>query len=365
MKKTLTAVLAVILTCTLAPAQDLSRSALSAGIGIEATAPALGQAGPVGFVGYEFIASDLLGIQARLSAGQARPALDGTSWSVSHASAGVDAAFTFLPGHTVRPFLTAGPVLDLRWKDNAHDDRTVTAEYNRKAGDPDNVYNAPCSIFSFGVGVGAGIKVAVSKQVAITAALRDDLMSDRYDGLKQGGPDHRLSTTVGISVRLGKAKNKAKAPFAVYIADPVIKTVTNTVHVTDTLNVVVHDTVTVIKEVPAEIRRTMQDVSALFDTDKDALRPEAIVALDKVVGWLQRNPNLKVEVSGYTDSLGSDEYNLSLSERRARSVYRFFVAQGIDKFRLAYAGYGKNNPVADNATEEGRRLNRRVELRVI
>jgi outer membrane protein OmpA-like peptidoglycan-associated protein len=72
-----------------------------------------------------------------------------------------------------------------------------------------------------------------------------------------------------------------------------------------------------------------------------------------------------LEIAGHTDSTGSDAYNDSLAERRAASVGQYLIGQGIDPRRVATRGYGKRQPIADNATESGRQKNRRVELRLV
>jgi outer membrane protein OmpA-like peptidoglycan-associated protein len=104
----------------------------------------------------------------------------------------------------------------------------------------------------------------------------------------------------------------------------------------------------------------MSDV--LFDFNKYSLKPEAREKLAKVSGILLAYPNLKVQVEGYTDNIGSDEYNQKLSERRAGSVRDYFVSQSVPEPNLSAAGYGKTHPVADNSTNAGRSQNRRVEL---
>jgi outer membrane protein OmpA-like peptidoglycan-associated protein len=77
---------------------------------------------------------------------------------------------------------------------------------------------------------------------------------------------------------------------------------------------------------------------------------------------MKSNPDLKIGVEGHTDNVGSPASNKTLSEARAKSVVSALVAQGISADRLTPAGYGQDNPVADNNTEEGRAKNRRVEL---
>lgn len=102
-----------------------------------------------------------------------------------------------------------------------------------------------------------------------------------------------------------------------------------------------------------------------FDYDKSVLRPESETELNNVVDVLKNNARIKVEISGHTDSRGSDEYNKNLSHARAKTIVEYLIEKGIDKARLTYQGYGEENPVADNDTEEGRQLNRRVEFKII
>lgn len=104
----------------------------------------------------------------------------------------------------------------------------------------------------------------------------------------------------------------------------------------------------------------MSDV--LFDTGKYTLKPDTKVALAKVSGILAAYPSLKLQVEGYTDIVGSDQYNQKLSENRAGSVKDFLVSQGVSMNNISAAGYGKTNPVADNGTAAGRAQNRRVQL---
>lgn len=104
----------------------------------------------------------------------------------------------------------------------------------------------------------------------------------------------------------------------------------------------------------------MSDV--LFDTAKYTLKPGTQVSLAKVATILQLYPGLKVQVEGYTDSVGGDDYNQKLSENRANAVHDFLVANGVPAGNVTAAGYGKSNPVADNSTADGRAQNRRVNL---
>jgi len=105
---------------------------------------------------------------------------------------------------------------------------------------------------------------------------------------------------------------------------------------------------------------TMPDV--LFETNRYTLRPAARESLAKVAGILLAYPDLRLEVDGHTDSVGSDAYNQELSEKRAASVRDYLVQQGIPIASVTVQGLGKTQPVASNATAAGRQQNRRVEL---
>lgn len=101
-----------------------------------------------------------------------------------------------------------------------------------------------------------------------------------------------------------------------------------------------------------------------FEFDKDAITPESDPTLILVAELLLKNPRLKVICLAHTDSVGTSEYNLDLSERRARAVKKFLVKQGVPPPTVRYKGMGYSMPLADNSTEEGRAKNRRVEFRV-
>ena len=102
-----------------------------------------------------------------------------------------------------------------------------------------------------------------------------------------------------------------------------------------------------------------------FKHDSAELTPASMATLDEAVATLERRAEISVEVAAHTDSQGSDAYNMGLSQRRAASVLDYLTAHGIDASRLTSRGYGESEPIADNATAEGRAENRRVELRVM
>jgi outer membrane protein OmpA-like peptidoglycan-associated protein len=99
-----------------------------------------------------------------------------------------------------------------------------------------------------------------------------------------------------------------------------------------------------------------------FDFDKSVIRPEDFDNLDKDVATLKEWGDVNVEVAGHTDSIGTDEYNIGLSLRRANAVRNYLINKSVSADRLTVKGYGESQPVADNATAAGRFQNRRVEL---
>jgi OOP family OmpA-OmpF porin len=102
-----------------------------------------------------------------------------------------------------------------------------------------------------------------------------------------------------------------------------------------------------------------------FDFDSATIRPEAEVILDEAARVLRDNRNVRVQIAGHTDGTGAEAYNQGLSERRAASVRDYLAGQGVAAGRLDSVGYGESQPVADNATRDGRAQNRRVELNVL
>ena len=132
-----------------------------------------------------------------------------------------------------------------------------------------------------------------------------------------------------------------------------------------------------IRDNDAEERRAREALAAIekkvvrgdlpkiqFEFDKDLITPESDPTLDLVAELLIKNPRLKVICLAHTDSVGTAEYNLDLSERRARSVKGYLVKQGVPPPSIRFRGMGYSMPLADNSTDEGRALNRRVEFRV-
>ncbi len=115
---------------------------------------------------------------------------------------------------------------------------------------------------------------------------------------------------------------------------------------------------------PLEEDKVIPLDNILFDTDKSTLRNKGKSDLDKLYRILLEYPTMEIEVGGHTDSQGGFEYNMKLSNRRARAVVQYLLKKGIEEYRLSYIGYGTTRYLATNNTDEGRQLNRRVEFRI-
>ncbi|HEY9486851.1 MAG TPA: OmpA family protein, partial [Chryseosolibacter sp.] len=102
-----------------------------------------------------------------------------------------------------------------------------------------------------------------------------------------------------------------------------------------------------------------------FDVDKYDLKEKSLTELQKILRFLKENPAVKVEISGHTDNTGSPAYNIQLSQKRAQSVNDYLVSNGIASQRLIPKGYGSNQPLSDNESEDGRRKNRRIEFKIM
>ncbi len=102
-----------------------------------------------------------------------------------------------------------------------------------------------------------------------------------------------------------------------------------------------------------------------FDFNRADLKPQFYPALDQVASTMAEYNQTVVEVSGHTDSVGSDDYNQRLSEQRANSVSNYLVGKGLMRQRFEVVGMGERYPVADNTSDDGRARNRRVEIRVV
>jgi len=116
---------------------------------------------------------------------------------------------------------------------------------------------------------------------------------------------------------------------------------------------------------PLKVGQILQLSNVFYDIDSWKIKRESRPELERLYRLLADNRNLVVEIGGYTDSTGTTAYNDVLSEKRALSVLEYLTGKGISRSRLEVKGYGAASPIGDNITDEGRRLNRRTEVRII
>ena len=153
-----------------------------------------------------------------------------------------------------------------------------------------------------------------------------------------GGPRKRRS-------RPPETKRHAPKPPPLRLRAQLLKQLNEVLQTTDT---------------PRGLVVNMADV--LFETNKYALSQDAQLKLAKLSGIIQAHPGLNLAIEGYTDTTGTPDYNLKLSQQRADTVRDFLISQGLSADTITAKGLGQANPVADNSTAAGRKLNRRVEI---
>lgn len=117
--------------------------------------------------------------------------------------------------------------------------------------------------------------------------------------------------------------------------------------------------------VPIEVGATVRLNNIFFETGKAELKTSSFPELERVVKFLKDNPNVTIEISGHTDNVGNEDFNNNLSDQRAKAVLDYLKSKGIDSERLSSKGYGFKKPVADNSSDQGRALNRRVEFTIL
>lgn len=173
-----------------------------------------------------------------------------------------------------------------------------------------------------------------------------------YNRIKTSGPDAKYELILPLG-----------AKFAFYAdADNYLSENQNMSTENHVLNEVIERDLYVV---PLEIGQSIRLNNIFFDFAKATLREESFHELDRILPYFEKFPNLKIEISGHTDAVGSDQANQKLSEDRANAVRKYLIGQGIRIDKIEAVGYGESIPVATNDTDEGRQLNRRVEFKVL
>jgi OmpA-OmpF porin, OOP family len=120
-----------------------------------------------------------------------------------------------------------------------------------------------------------------------------------------------------------------------------------------------------LRRIPLEVGKVIRLKNIYFDSDKADLLPRSNVELNKLSSIMLDNPTLEIEIIGHTDNVGTPDYNLTLSRRRAAQVREFLIENGVDPRRMTTNGFGQTQPIAPNDAEESRQMNRRVECRIV
>ncbi|MDT8444578.1 MAG: outer membrane beta-barrel domain-containing protein [Desulfuromonadales bacterium] len=236
----------------------------------------------------------------------------------------LDAVYHFMPDGRFNPFVVVG---------------LGGAHYSPDISDADmGVIN-----------VGVGAKYWLKDNIALRVDVRDTMVTEFFQETY-----HNLGATVGVVFAFG-GKEK---PVAVQPApQPVAAAPAPVVVAPAPAPVVV-----VPAPAPVVVAKEIVSFDLLFDFDKSAIKDEMVPVLEQAKMILEEDSAVNFTVSGHTDSTGPEVYNQGLSERRAASVKNWLVSNGISAARLEAVGYGETQPKYDNATREGRKLNRRVEL---
>lgn len=208
-------------------------------------------------------------------------------------------------------------------------------------------------------GLGVMIPIHLSKVLSIVPDIKATVYSDKAYNAGDKGLAANLSGSVGLAVNLARPRAKKVEP--VYVVpepepqpepqpEPVVAPEPQPEPEPEPVNLV---------EKSEEFTSRIAGIT-LFDFDKSTLREEAFTVLDDIAAWMKDNPERTALIEGYTDSRGSDAYNLPLSQRRAESVLNYLVGKGIDKARLTAEGHGKGQFTEGRTDEEVRQQNRRV-----
>ena len=173
-----------------------------------------------------------------------------------------------------------------------------------------------------------------------------------YNKVKTSGPDAAYELILPLGSKFGFYADTEN-----YLAENQMLSTSNR-----TINEVIERDLYVV---PLEVGESIRLNNIFFDFAKATLTEESFHELDRILPYFEKFQNLKIEISGHTDDVGSDEANQKLSEARANSVREYLINQGVRIDKIEAAGYGESIPVATNDTDEGRQLNRRVEFKVL
>ncbi len=265
----------------------------------------------------------------------------------------LDLLYYFTPCEPVSPYLFAGV---------GGNYKNIT---NAQTAFPDN------NKFGSQLNVGAGAEFKLDPSWSLVTEFGYHMSNNsELDGTivpnELNGRDSYIVLSAGLNFFFDKGKPSKMCEPCQGIT-PVMKDMTDYNRIEDMI----------IKHIPKEVTNVEVDtilvisnnklvlIGVNFAFDKSDLLPESYPVLDQAVKLLNEKPAAKVEIEGYTDYIGTAAYNQELSLDRAQTVKTYLVSKGIAASRLTTIGYGKNDPVANNDTEDGRAMNRRIVFRII
>ena len=267
----------------------------------------------------------------------------------------LDLLYYFAPCATISPYVFAGAGASLRM---LNDNPTAYLDVNETA---------------LAFNVGGGVQWTLNSNWKIMAEYAyHNMFNSELDGAviaaENNGTDSYMGLNLGLQYIFGKgnASKMCEPCQGITVAS---NDMTDYNKIEDMI--IKHIPKEVIKEVVVykNIVSVSEDrlvlIGVNFAFDKADLLPESYPVLNEAVKLLSDKPEVNVEIEGYCDYIGTEEYNQKLSVERAQTVKVYLVSKGIAENRLTTIGYGKSNPIADNKTDEGRALNRRIVFRII
>ncbi|MFC2139672.1 OmpA family protein [Bacteroidota bacterium] len=271
----------------------------------------------------------------------------------------LDVLYYFVPCESVSPFITIG----------------LGGNYFQLFDKPDPTLDE--SYFDFQLNAGIGIEWDIGEEWEIKTEFGYYTLTDnKFDGMSGastaggifGGPnDTYMTADIGFIYYFEKGKpSKYCQLYSGITAGGVASESIDYDRIEEIVQRHIPEVIEtqVVVETSAESARWVL-VGVNFDFNSARLKSEAYPILLHAVQALLRNPDTRVEIQGYTDNIGSERYNQTLSERRARTVQNYLVARGVKAERLEIVGYGESKPIADNSTPAGRAMNRRIEFKFL
>lgn len=287
--------------------------------------------------------------------------------------------FNFGNPEGIRPYIYVAPVVGFvrGGKINLAD---ATGSYHVKVSDA----NMANTYFAGAVGLGIKIPIRVDEQRKMHFALEANYQlgfTDTYSNKEKDGDaiavnrpaydlrgDRKLSgfevaATLSIPLSIFKRAPKKKAQ-PIYVPEPVPVVKEEPVEEEVKPCYTLEEILALMADGKPVIGKTICAIDMIhFEFDKSMVMEESYPYLNKIADLI-KNTSMNIIVKGHTDGIGQAEYNMELSKKRAESVYTYLQSKGVDASRLKYEYYGMTRPIAPNATEEGRLMNRRVEFEI-